>query len=419
LLTSASGGGAPSASLAYDPQKRLYQVAGASTTRFAYDGVKPIAEYDGSNALLRRYVFGNGHDDPIVWYEGSGTTDRRFMSRDERGSVISLTDSAGALIANDRYDEYGRPQSSNAGRFQYTGQMWLSEIGAYNYKARVYLPHLGIFAQTDPAGYDPSPNSYAYASNDPVNGSDPSGLCTGSRISAACHAYADGPGGIAGGMSGWSSSGFGTDFRAELNPRAYGLDTGAAGDAGAINVTASSSGHWVCTNCGQGAQPGPNGEIVVTANHYVWVSGQAAGGNFGLSDSGEWFGCGGANFFFGGGICRSSGRTYGYIGLQYPPGADWSVGRIYGGSENFINGVSIAGYGLPGGGISFGPGGELSAVSFQSGSPGGGITYGFDLRQIGAGWNQSLGAVNRGFNNFISVFSNGFYDLAGRPYDPR
>jgi hypothetical protein len=62
--------------LAYDPQKRLYQVAGASTTRFAYDAVNAIAEYDGANALLRRYVFANGVDDPILWYEGTGTTDR-------------------------------------------------------------------------------------------------------------------------------------------------------------------------------------------------------------------------------------------------------------------------------------------------------------------------------------------------------
>jgi hypothetical protein len=144
LLTSASGG----VSLSYDPSMRLYQVAGAATTRFAYDGVDMIAEYDGSNALHRRFVHGPGLDEPLVQYEGSGTTDRRFLHADERGSIIASSDSSGAMLAINRYDEYGKPQVTNSGRFQYTGQMWLGEIGAYHYKARVYFSHLGRFGQT-------------------------------------------------------------------------------------------------------------------------------------------------------------------------------------------------------------------------------------------------------------------------------
>ena len=216
LLTSASGG----VTLAYDPQLRLYQVAGAATTRFAYDGVNAIAEYDGSNALQRRFVFGPGVDQPIVQYEGSGTTTRKFLSSDERGSIIAATDSSGALLSTNTYDEYGRPGASNSGRFQYTGQKWIAEIGAYDYKARVYLPHLGIFAQTDPIGYAAGSNVYAYALNNPIRNSDPSGLdtkenpephdpngqptCSGTRIPSAC-----GGGGIANSSSGFSTAGVG------------------------------------------------------------------------------------------------------------------------------------------------------------------------------------------------------------------
>jgi len=35
--------------------------------------------------LQRRYIHGPGIDDPVVWYEGGGTTDRRFLLSDERG----------------------------------------------------------------------------------------------------------------------------------------------------------------------------------------------------------------------------------------------------------------------------------------------------------------------------------------------
>ncbi|MBD3753996.1 MAG: hypothetical protein IE935_16625, partial [Micrococcales bacterium] len=66
--------------------------------------------------------------------------------------------------------------AGNAGRFQYTGQAWLTEAGLYHYRARAYLPQIGRFLQTDPIGYAAGANLYAYVGADPVNWIDPFGL---------------------------------------------------------------------------------------------------------------------------------------------------------------------------------------------------------------------------------------------------
>jgi len=174
-LTSAGG-----PTLTYDPAGRLYQTTSNGSTvtaRFLYDGLDAIAEYSGANVLLRRYVHGPGMDEPLVRYEGAGTSDRRWLMQDQLGSVIAETNSAGAIIGSpNTYDEYGQPGTSNSGRFQYTGQMWIGEASVYHYKARAYLPGLGRFAQSDPILYAGGMNLYAYVGNDPVNFRDPLGL---------------------------------------------------------------------------------------------------------------------------------------------------------------------------------------------------------------------------------------------------
>ncbi|MCR9130468.1 MAG: hypothetical protein NXI12_13190, partial [Alphaproteobacteria bacterium] len=175
-LTSVGGTGG-SMSLEYDPLGRLWETSGPSgTARYQYDGAAIIAEYNASGVMQHRWVHGPGMDEPLVRYDGSGMSNKRWLHADERGSIIAHTNTSGSRIQTNTYDAYGNPGASNAGLFQYTGQVWLEDAGVYYYKNRTYHAELGRFMQADPIGHSGGVNLYAYVGGDPVNFTDPWGL---------------------------------------------------------------------------------------------------------------------------------------------------------------------------------------------------------------------------------------------------
>lgn len=170
-------GSSTGVTLTYDPLGRLFQTAtnGSGVTQFLYDGDALVAEYDGAGTLLNRYVHADRVDEPVLWYQGSSTTPRQLMA-DHQGSIVAVTQHGWSLVGVNTYDEYGIPGAANIGRFQYTGQAWIPELGMYHYKARMYSPTLGRFLQTDPVGYADGLNWYNYVGSDPTNKRDPFGL---------------------------------------------------------------------------------------------------------------------------------------------------------------------------------------------------------------------------------------------------
>ena len=227
-MTSASTSGGTT--LSYDPLGRLWQVSSPAygTTQFVYDGDHVAVEYDGDSGAVRRRLFwGPGADEPILEDTGgaldcSGT---RFLHADERGRVTASADCWGHALQQNSYDEYGIPAPGNRGRFQYTGQAWLPELGLYYYKARMYSPTLGRFLQTDPIGYADGLDWYDYAHGDPVNFTDPLGLM---RYHCDSHGHCT------------DSSGHPVDPKTKLNPGdtvTYGNGTYTEESGGNFTIT--------------------------------------------------------------------------------------------------------------------------------------------------------------------------------------
>jgi RHS repeat-associated protein len=141
---------------------------------------------DSGNAYI--YATGVAPAEQVNLATGSAT----YLVTDSLGSVRGTVDGTGALTATTSYDAWGNPETTNG----LTVETPFGHAGGYTdpdgliyLLARYYDPSAGQFISVDPL-VEQTLQSYAYASDNPVTNTDPSGMWTWNMYGIGNHWYA-------------------------------------------------------------------------------------------------------------------------------------------------------------------------------------------------------------------------------------
>lgn len=182
--------------LGYDQENRVISYSsGATSATYVYnaDGLRLSKTVDGSTTSYVWDVSGglsNLLSDGSSYYvygpsgmplEQITKKTALWIHHDQSGSTRLVTTTTGAVAATDTYDPYGNIVASTGDQsvtLLYGGQYQDSESGLYYLRARYYDPSVGAMLTVDPQ-VATTGSPYLYTFDNPLNGSDPTGLDCG------------------------------------------------------------------------------------------------------------------------------------------------------------------------------------------------------------------------------------------------
>ncbi|MEO7966258.1 MAG: RHS repeat-associated core domain-containing protein [Gemmatimonadaceae bacterium] len=180
-----SGGSTTGVKLGYDANGRLVfrRVNGTPQSHFLWERDDLAAELGSAATTTTAEYAYLGTDQPYATAVGAQVY---FAQTDPLGNVVALTDTAKVAQRTYIYDDWGKliggtdPGAfANRDRMRWKGALWLGpEADLYFMRARWYESGTGRFLSEDPIGLDGGVNPYVFAGSEPINGADPSGLCT-------------------------------------------------------------------------------------------------------------------------------------------------------------------------------------------------------------------------------------------------
>src|SRR5580698_4232980 len=145
------------------------------TGYFIYDEAGHlIGEYDSNGNVIQEHIYLG--DRPVAVVQGqSGSVG--YVTTDQLNTPRAVTDASEAIEWSWTSDPFGngQPTGSLTYNLRFPGQYYDAETGRNYNMLRDYDSSMGRYIESDPTGLGGGLNTYAYAADNPVRNSDPSG----------------------------------------------------------------------------------------------------------------------------------------------------------------------------------------------------------------------------------------------------